>query len=190
MCTGGYCDYTEACVQGRCIDAIITGTVNWPALSNTYVDKVSVMAICEGAESAGGLIQYKSVGKLRLFRLPWRRGETTDGSIVSYDEKINYQEEGQRFCGGTVLKGFVLKIEVNDDKGAWRNILPTIDNDFALGKEPGTRYCMSAPMIKNMGGGIKKVDFDDINFNLYGKQNFFQATDFPITCDINWIMGT
>jgi len=193
QCAGGYCDDNQACVFNRCLDAVIVGTVSWPMFQNTYVDKISVMAVCEGVEvvsplgGRGGKIQYKSIGKLSIFRIPWRRGIYKDASIATDADKIDYREEGEKLCtGDKVLKGFVLKVEVNDDKGAWHNIFPTIDNDFALGKKPGTRECMSAPMKKDVPNEDPKVDWDDVDFSKYDKTYFFQPEDLPILqCDID-----
>lgn len=89
-------------------------------------------------------------------------------------------------CGGLPkdggkFKGFVLDVEVNDDQGWWCNFLPTVDDDFAVGKN------CSTPIVGENSKGERVYDFDDIDFSRIEANKLFQVDDFikGAQCNLN-----
>jgi len=208
-CSGGFCSGNSTCISGQCYDAVIFGNINWPAFSNTYVDSITLHAVCTNSSKVEKLIQTKSIPKLRAYRIPRKRTIVQDDawnacvqsrgissgqlacSNLTYEEQ-DYKEVGIKACGSfDKFKGFVLEVEVNDDKGGWFNILPTDDDTFALGKVPNTRNCLANPFKKDTPTG-PRVDFDKIDFKLINDEKLFTIDDIErsIECNITITDGT
>ncbi len=201
-CIGEYCEDNWACLANKCVDAVIYGKITWPLFRNTYLDSIELMAVC--ADGSSESVQSRETTKLSFYKIPIltefeeitgeRKEDVTGGSDFfgeDFESERNYEAVVIEKCGSLdKFKGFVLKAEINDDEGAWYNILPTIDDDFALGKYPDGSGCMISPMHSG-----EEVDFDNINFTSYDKKYFFQLEDIEnkIRCDINisdsWVLN-
>ncbi|MBI4122420.1 MAG: TrbC/VirB2 family protein, partial [Parcubacteria group bacterium] len=202
QCTGNQCSSgnRSSCIQGQCQRWFLHGNINWSDIrllgfSNAYVDKIKVYYLCEGDEhpqqvapvanyeqeptalgayaftkdvfvpGQPGLLQvYKDLGAVD------RDANSISQYHVMWDQCSKY--------GG--FKGFVLEVEVNDDRGGWWNILPTIDDDFAVGKN-----CAS-PIFMTTDKGAKQYDFEKIDFKGVGANELFSLDDFNngAACDI------
>jgi|GEM_PF-2145996 len=192
FCKGGYCDQNQTCLLGQCQDVAIYGSISWPSLSNTYLDKISLFSVCNDGTKKAVPNQMVPVSKLRDYKIPWiynlsYEGGANNVSVYSSQEEIDgiwtkqkgsYSKAAEDSCGSLgEFKGFVLKAEINDNKGGWDWILPTIDDDFALGKDPQAGGCLPKPF----------GDFDKVNFNLIDKERLFQVSDIDgvLECNIN-----
>lgn len=171
---------------------------------NAYVDKIKVYAVCNDGVPRAITAKISTPGETLVQNYemivagsPFYRFERDlfvpgdsqvlrefkDKKIIDEDARhlseyhFAYKNCEDRYGG---FKGYVLEVEVNDDKGAWGNFLPTLDDDFVVG-----RNC-SVP-IAQVVNGKTVYDFEKIDFTKVDKNTLFSVVDFNqvAQCDIN-----
>ncbi len=138
QCRGGVCENQQACFQGRCIDAMVYGTVTWNKLQNPltirdYLTNVEVYKLCEGFF----WVDMWKVGEQSFTFKPDEYGIPGE-ALSAFDEKCPPSE--------TYL-GYALKVYVDDGYGSE-------DNAFLVGND------CSAPFAKERHITLGKLDKD------------------------------
>lgn len=140
-------DPDKICIKGQCQDGYIYGNISWGGFilgANDYIDAIRLIAICNSstgdpANNVAARKEYSLSDEGKITRYVIRTGDfhqaTRSGSegsdLVDTDRDgiRNYLENRCSTMGG--LRGFAMKIEVNDISSFW----PTKDDEFVLGKD-------------------------------------------------------
>ena len=162
----------QTCYEGKCEDSYLVGSIQWPRLQSRYVDRISLYAICTGRGPL--MVQTQSLGpalyggvKAQSYR--FSKNDRYNSSVGMLPGEVAY-DFASRICG-VGLRGFILKVQVNDDSG----LGPSIDDEYAIGPNGGCSEgnpgSASQPLVsgKRTTSGTWSqgpvYDFDELEFN-------------------------
>lgn len=196
QCKGNYCSNStkESCAPSGCKATYMFGAINWPLLTERFVDQIDIYGVCDGSLMSD-IVGSVSTSRSRQYYVPrelvtvYGRGATiaTQVQIDSQQtpkfgqsspyEAITTYERARRLCEGQAgkkLNGFILSVEVYD------GILGD-DNLYAVGKG-----CVKALGLARTGTAL--YDFSILRNNVKPfVNNLFQVSDFDLgaVCDLN-----
>lgn len=163
QCMGDICPANQTCVDNKCGNIIIKGTIEWQPLgTDSFVDYVYAHAVC-GNRTTAIVGQVDVPERARKYDLIsyltpiYQKNESNGENTVNQIVYIPAYQQAEKQCvsEGKTFKGFVLEIEVNDDLGTWTN-----DDDFAVG-----RNCNQSIHPNNV------YDFDSIDWGQVNEED-------------------
>ncbi len=152
---GSVCIYpSETSAKAGCADGLIaTGSIRWSG--NAYIDHMALAAICQDNKLVKTRVERNLAEGTSLYVLG--AGVDIYSRVTSWDEAIG------KPCGNFAPRGYVLLVEVNDDRPGYK-----VDDVFAVGKA-GTN-CKSIASIK----------YNNISWSEVSEAVLWKASDFPL----------
>ncbi|MDP1709968.1 MAG: hypothetical protein Q8L21_03710, partial [Candidatus Komeilibacteria bacterium] len=194
QCSGDTCpDLDKTCLNGQCLDALIYGNIKWE--KDKYIDDIWIEPICNKMPTGpltsleGSVANNNISEQSRVYRIGKNDfNANEDGK----DRTQLFDKISETTCKGTWyngLKGFVVKIQVNDDReienGDTGFFTARLDDEFVLGNN------CAVPFFSKDANGKSLYDMEDINWAEVSDAQLFKAEDFirGAQCDFNITVG-
>lgn len=132
VCLGNFCgEEGGLCIPSdyKCLQGYLAGTIEF--VSNAYVDKIMIEGVCKNGD-----------------RIWWNVSDNKISQAIGVNNKFYSFHQDDNFTqfrlnsfisecedNGTEFAGYYLNVEINDDHGSLLNILPTIDDNFAVDRD-------------------------------------------------------